>query len=96
MHARADGGAGLGYTYASPAAADVIAHTITPIILSRDAMDIEAAYVAMRRAVRNAGVRALRPLPFLPSISHCGISRHICSECRSGSSATGSPEVFGL
>jgi len=46
---------GLGYTYASPAAAQVATSTLGDVVIGRDAMDVEGAYVAMRQAVRNIG-----------------------------------------
>jgi L-alanine-DL-glutamate epimerase-like enolase superfamily enzyme len=46
---------GVGYTYASAAAARVIQETLAGAIEGCDAMDIPAAFVAMQRAVRNLG-----------------------------------------
>ncbi|HEX4354421.1 MAG TPA: enolase C-terminal domain-like protein, partial [Polyangiales bacterium] len=46
---------GLGYSYASPAAARVIQDVLAPTIEGLDAMAIPAAWEAMRRAVRNLG-----------------------------------------
>jgi L-alanine-DL-glutamate epimerase-like enolase superfamily enzyme len=47
---------GIGYTYAPRAAAQVIADTLTPVVSGRDAMDVTAAWMAMRAAVRNQGL----------------------------------------
>lgn len=46
---------GLGYTYASPAVARLIADVLAPVVAGTDAMDLGAAWAAMRRAVRNLG-----------------------------------------
>ncbi|HEY2734006.1 MAG TPA: enolase C-terminal domain-like protein [Polyangiales bacterium] len=46
---------GLGYTYASPAAARVIQDVLAPAIEGLDPMAIPSASEAMRRAVRNVG-----------------------------------------
>lgn len=55
VHARAGGVTGLGYTYGSPVAARLAASTLAAAVVGRDAMDVEASYVAMRQAVRNIG-----------------------------------------
>jgi L-alanine-DL-glutamate epimerase-like enolase superfamily enzyme len=55
VQASAGGTRGLGYTYASGAAADVVRSSLAEVVTGRDAMDVEACYVAMRRAVRNIG-----------------------------------------
>ena len=54
-HVKAGETSGLGYTYASPAAAQVAASTLGDVVIGRDAMDVECCYVAMRQAVRNLG-----------------------------------------
>jgi len=54
-HLRAADTNGLGYTYASPAAAQVATSTLGDVVIGRDAMDVEGCYVAMRHAVRNIG-----------------------------------------
>ena len=46
---------GLGYTYADEAAARFIREHFQDLLLGRDALDIPAAYRAMRRKVRNLG-----------------------------------------
>jgi L-alanine-DL-glutamate epimerase-like enolase superfamily enzyme len=46
---------GLGYTYADKATAHFIREHFRDLLLGRDAMDIPAAYRAMRRKVRNVG-----------------------------------------
>jgi L-alanine-DL-glutamate epimerase-like enolase superfamily enzyme len=48
---------GLGYTYASPAAADVIQRELTGVIRDQDPFDTERLYEAMMAAVRNLGSR---------------------------------------
>jgi L-alanine-DL-glutamate epimerase-like enolase superfamily enzyme len=51
----AGGQRGLGYTYASAAAASVIHDTLAPLLAGGDAMAIAQHWVAMTRAVRNIG-----------------------------------------
>jgi L-alanine-DL-glutamate epimerase-like enolase superfamily enzyme len=46
---------GLGWTYSSPAAAEVITGNLTDAITGRDAMDTTGAWSAMIRACRNLG-----------------------------------------
>lgn len=46
---------GIGYTYASPAAASIIADILRPIVVGGNAMDIPACYTHMINAVRNNG-----------------------------------------
>ncbi|MGH9477266.1 MAG: enolase C-terminal domain-like protein [Terriglobales bacterium] len=46
---------GLGYTYASPAAAAVVHHTLADVIEGLDAFDLPACWAAMRRSIRNFG-----------------------------------------
>nr|WP_078871019.1 enolase C-terminal domain-like protein [Streptomyces caatingaensis] len=46
---------GLGWTYGAPAAADVVAGELAPLLTGRDALDVPAAHDAMARAVRNTG-----------------------------------------
>jgi len=55
VHTGADGRTGLGYTYASEAAAEVIRSLLVDVVTGRDAMDVEGCYVGMRQAVRNIG-----------------------------------------
>lgn len=52
---RAGGETGIGYTYASIAAAETIRHELAPAIIGLRAMDIPAAWAAMRGALRNNG-----------------------------------------
>ena len=56
---------GLGYTYASKAAATLIDGVLGPELIGRDAMSIEGAWQAMIAVVRNAG---------WPGIAACAIS----------------------
>jgi L-alanine-DL-glutamate epimerase-like enolase superfamily enzyme len=51
----AGGKKGVGYTYASKAAADVVEEKLAAAIKGASAMDIESCYDAMWRAVRNLG-----------------------------------------
>lgn len=46
---------GLGYGYGSPAAVNVVRDTLAPAVQGINAMDTEACWNAMRRAVRNVG-----------------------------------------
>src|SRR3954451_15168957 len=55
VEASGGGQRGLGYTYASPGAADVVRSSLAGVVTGGDAMDVEGCYVAMRRAVRNIG-----------------------------------------
>lgn len=51
----AGGEHGLGYTYSSAACVPLINETLAPRVAGISAFDIPAAFVAMRRAVRNLG-----------------------------------------
>jgi L-alanine-DL-glutamate epimerase-like enolase superfamily enzyme len=51
----AAGQAGLGWTYASPAARSVVTGMLAGAVEGRDAMDVAGRYEAMSRAVRNVG-----------------------------------------
>jgi L-alanine-DL-glutamate epimerase-like enolase superfamily enzyme len=53
--ARAGGEQGIGFTYAAPAAARVIADTLAAVVTGRDAFDVPAAAEDMARALRNIG-----------------------------------------
>lgn len=55
VHAFAGGCKGLGWTYAHPAAAQVIAHTLSDIVCGGDAFDVPAQWRRMNRQLRNAG-----------------------------------------
>ena len=55
----AAGRTGLGWTYASPAAAGVIADLLAEAVVGADPMHVPTAYEAMRRAARNALVPGL-------------------------------------
>jgi L-alanine-DL-glutamate epimerase-like enolase superfamily enzyme len=46
---------GLGYTYAAPAAANVVHDTLTDVVLGRDPMATGAAWAGMVHAIRNQG-----------------------------------------
>jgi len=52
---RAGGAEGLGYTYAGPEAAELAAEHLRPAVLGSGALDVPAAWRAMRRAARNIG-----------------------------------------
>ncbi|HEX3405919.1 MAG TPA: enolase C-terminal domain-like protein [Caulobacteraceae bacterium] len=51
--------AGLGYTYEAAAAARVIADVLGPAVVGKSALDVPAAWDAMRAAVRNIGSRGV-------------------------------------
>lgn len=55
VHVAAGGRVGCGYSYTHAAAARLVDDVLAPALRGRDAMDVEAAYVAMRRRVRNLG-----------------------------------------
>jgi len=55
VHVAASGMQGFGYTYASRAAAVVIADALAPLLAERDALDTAARWNDMVRAVRNIG-----------------------------------------
>jgi len=55
VEARAGDGCGIGYSYAHAAAAQIVADTLTAVVIGRSAFDIAGAYVAMTQAVRNIG-----------------------------------------
>ncbi|MFZ3565579.1 enolase C-terminal domain-like protein [Streptomyces sp. BH097] len=65
VEARACGLTGIGWTYAPPAAADVVRHQLAPLVEGRDAFDTPAAHVAQCQGVRNAG---------RPGIASCAVS----------------------
>src|SRR5438093_9517168 len=55
VEARAAGRCGIGYTFASAAAAPFICSTLAPAVRGLDALDINAAWTAMTIALRNNG-----------------------------------------
>jgi L-alanine-DL-glutamate epimerase-like enolase superfamily enzyme len=55
VEATAVGVTGLGWTYAGPAAGQVVAGTLAPVVTGRSAYDVPAAHEAMSRAVRDLG-----------------------------------------
>jgi L-alanine-DL-glutamate epimerase-like enolase superfamily enzyme len=55
VHVEAGDARGFGYTYASRAAAVLIADVLAPLLAERDALDIAARWRDMVRAVRNIG-----------------------------------------
>ncbi len=55
VHASAGASVGIGYSYTHRAAADLVRDTLVDVVAGRDALDVEAAYVAMTRRVRNIG-----------------------------------------
>src|SRR5438046_5894573 len=65
VEARAGGETGLGYTYCDAAAAEVVSSQLGAAVHGVDAMDVRAAWLAMARAVRNAG---------RPGIAFCAVS----------------------
>ncbi|MGH7692034.1 MAG: enolase C-terminal domain-like protein [Candidatus Dormibacteria bacterium] len=52
---RAEGCTGLGFSYATPAAARLIADLLEPQLLGRDPLDISGCWSQMVRAIRNMG-----------------------------------------
>ena len=55
VRAVAGGQAGLGWSYASPAAQSVVTGMLAEVVEGREAMDVAGCYEAMSRAVRNVG-----------------------------------------
>lgn len=55
----AGGRTGLGWTYSSPAAAEVIKQHLAPAVAGHDAFDLAANWERMRRACRNLGGKGL-------------------------------------
>ncbi len=55
VRARASGQTGLGWTYAPDACARLIRELLAPAVCGRDPMDVQAAFDAMVKGVRNAG-----------------------------------------
>ncbi|HEX6498280.1 MAG TPA: enolase C-terminal domain-like protein [Micromonosporaceae bacterium] len=54
VHAHAGDRTGFGWTFAAPAAADVIRDLFAPHLTGLDAMDVPGCFAAMRRVARNA------------------------------------------
>ena len=65
VEAHAGGETGLGYTYCDAAAAQVVGSQLADAVRGADPMDVRAAWLAMGRAVRNAG---------RPGIAFCAVS----------------------
>lgn len=55
----ANGRSGLGFTYSSASAADIIRHDLAGLVHGRDAYDVAAGWEAMHQAGRNLGTRGL-------------------------------------
>jgi L-alanine-DL-glutamate epimerase-like enolase superfamily enzyme len=55
----AGGEVGLGYTYAPPAAAEIVSSMLAPLVQGGDALAPPRSWAAMQRAVRNAGRQGL-------------------------------------
>lgn len=62
VRVRAGGQEGLGYSYASPAAAVVVRDSLAPVVQGSDALMTMAIFVRMRQAVRNVGRRGIAGL----------------------------------
>ncbi len=62
VRVRAGGEAGLGYSYASGAAASVVNETLAPALHGGDALATAALFLRMTRAVRNLGRRGIAGL----------------------------------
>lgn len=56
VEAEAAGVRGLGYTYSDAAAAEIVRRRLGACVVDRDAMDVPAAWQAMRASVRNIGL----------------------------------------
>ena len=59
VHVTAGRATGLGFTYGDVAVASIVDRVLAPQVIGRDAVDIEAAYVAMVHAVRNIGLQGV-------------------------------------
>ncbi|MBE1491906.1 enolase C-terminal domain-like protein [Plantactinospora soyae] len=55
VRASADGVVGIGWTYGPAAVAPVVPELLAPAVVDLDPDDVPAAWLAMRRALRNAG-----------------------------------------
>ena len=55
----AAGHAGLGWTYSSPVAADIVRHHLAAVVHDQPAFDVPGGWAAMHRAGRNFGTRGL-------------------------------------
>ncbi len=55
VHASAAYKVGIGYTYADLATAELISHTLIPVLQGKDGMAVPACWSAMRHAIRNLG-----------------------------------------
>ncbi|HZD64490.1 MAG TPA: enolase C-terminal domain-like protein [Acidimicrobiales bacterium] len=55
VEATAGGETGLGYTYAHPGTADLVARSLAPVVQDKDALAVGEAWAAMVAAVRNQG-----------------------------------------
>ncbi len=55
VEARGGGKCGIGYTFADTATARLIADKLGPSVTGRQAMDVQASWLAMARAIRNLG-----------------------------------------
>jgi L-alanine-DL-glutamate epimerase-like enolase superfamily enzyme len=55
VRAHAADATGLGYTYASRAAATLIDELLRDVVIGRDALDVAGTWTAMVRAIRNQG-----------------------------------------
>ncbi|MDF1605442.1 hypothetical protein [Nocardioides sp. YIM 152315] len=70
VEASAADATGIGWTYAPSSAAAVVDELLRPVVTGRDALDVEGAWEAMVRAIRNAG----RPGPVGMAISAVDIA----------------------
>jgi L-alanine-DL-glutamate epimerase-like enolase superfamily enzyme len=62
VRVRAGGEEGIGYSYAAPAAARLVADTLAPLLAGADALMTMALFIRMRQAVRNLGRRGIAGL----------------------------------
>ncbi len=56
VHLAADGSSGLGWTYAAPAAAELIRNILCDHVVGQSVMAVEGIWAAMNHSLRNAGV----------------------------------------
>jgi L-alanine-DL-glutamate epimerase-like enolase superfamily enzyme len=62
VRVRAGGCEGIGYSYATPAAARLVADVLAPLLAGSDALMTQQLFIRMRQAVRNLGRRGIAGL----------------------------------
>ena len=83
VHAHGGGRTGIGYTYAGPAAAQVVSGHLASVVQGRDATAPAASWAAMQHAVRNLGGPGWSPRRSPRSTSRCGTCTRGCWRFRS-------------